>query len=176
MKPLTVFVFFFALACERVVIETQGTESRCYWSGKYTVCRRVRVSFSPEILQAGAVKGLRQVNCFGADSVALDTATHFRIQMRDTISILLSSSSELNKSSQFTEASLYVGAEQQKGTAQQKRQHSRREKGQQKAQQSRREKGQRKGQQSRREKGQQKRQQSRREKEKRKEQHSRREK
>ena len=96
--------------------------------------------------------------------MALDTATHFGIQMRDTISIPLSSSSELNKSSHFTEASLYIRAEQQKGTAQQKRQHSRREKGQQKGQQSRREKGQQKGQQSRREK------------EKRKEQHSRREK
>ena len=30
----------------------------CYRTGKYPVCRRVRVSFSPEILQAGAVKGL----------------------------------------------------------------------------------------------------------------------
>ena len=33
--------------------------SRCYRIGKYTVCRRVRPSFSPEILQAGAVKGLK---------------------------------------------------------------------------------------------------------------------
>ena len=30
----------------------------CYRTGKYTVCRRVRASFSPEILQAVAVKGL----------------------------------------------------------------------------------------------------------------------
>ena len=30
----------------------------CYRSGKYTVCRRVRAPFSPETLQAGAVKGL----------------------------------------------------------------------------------------------------------------------
>ena len=30
----------------------------CYRTGKYTVCRRVRAFFSPEILQAGAVKGL----------------------------------------------------------------------------------------------------------------------
>ena len=29
----------------------------CYRTGKYTVCRRVSASFSPEILQAGAVKG-----------------------------------------------------------------------------------------------------------------------
>ena len=27
-------------------------------TGKYTVCRRVRASFSPEILQGGEVKGL----------------------------------------------------------------------------------------------------------------------
>ena len=32
----------------------------CYGTGKYTVCRRVRAYFSPEILQAGAVKGLRK--------------------------------------------------------------------------------------------------------------------
>ena len=30
----------------------------CYRTGKYTVCRRVRVSFSMEIVQAPAVKGL----------------------------------------------------------------------------------------------------------------------
>ena len=30
----------------------------CYRTGKYTVFRRVCASFSPEMLQAGAVKGL----------------------------------------------------------------------------------------------------------------------
>ena len=30
----------------------------CYKTRKYTVCRRICASFSPEILQAGAVKGL----------------------------------------------------------------------------------------------------------------------
>ena len=30
----------------------------CYRTGKYTVCRRIRASLSPEISQAGAVKGL----------------------------------------------------------------------------------------------------------------------
>ena len=29
-----------------------------YRTGKYTVCRRFRASFRPDILQAGAVKGL----------------------------------------------------------------------------------------------------------------------
>ena len=31
----------------------------CCGTGKQTVCRRVRASFSPDILQAGAVKGLK---------------------------------------------------------------------------------------------------------------------
>ena len=39
-------------------MKTCNTESRCYRTGKYTVCRRVRASFSPDILQAVAVKGL----------------------------------------------------------------------------------------------------------------------
>ena len=30
----------------------------CYRAERYSVCRRIRASFSPEILQAGAVKGL----------------------------------------------------------------------------------------------------------------------
>ena len=62
LKPLTVSVLVFALSCERIFIKTHGTESRCYRTGKYTVCRRVRVSFSPEILQALAVKGLSSLN------------------------------------------------------------------------------------------------------------------
>ena len=32
----------------------------CYRTGKYTLCGRDRAYFSPEILQAGAVKGLRE--------------------------------------------------------------------------------------------------------------------
>ena len=39
-------------------MKMQNIENRCYKTGKYTVCGRVRVSFSPKILQAGAVKGL----------------------------------------------------------------------------------------------------------------------
>jgi len=35
----------------------------CYRTGIYTVRRRVRAYFNPEILQAGAVKGLSQTNC-----------------------------------------------------------------------------------------------------------------
>ena len=67
-KPLTVSVLFFALSCERIFIETHSIGSSCYGTGKYIVCRRVRASFSPEILQAwAAAKGLsvcRAINCF----------------------------------------------------------------------------------------------------------------
>ena len=42
-----------------VCIKTRRTESRfVIGPGKYTVCRRMRAIFSPEILQAWAVKGL----------------------------------------------------------------------------------------------------------------------
>ena len=32
----------------------------CYRTGKYTVCRRIRASFSPKVSHAGAVKGLKK--------------------------------------------------------------------------------------------------------------------
>ena len=50
--------FFLALACGKIFIKTRSIQSRCYRTGKYTVYRRDRASFSPEILQAGAEKGL----------------------------------------------------------------------------------------------------------------------
>ena len=56
---LFVFLSFFTLACERTFIKMHNIESRCYRTGKYTVCRQVHVSFSPEILPAAAVKGLK---------------------------------------------------------------------------------------------------------------------
>ena len=56
-KPLGLFVCFFALGIERILIKTQMR----YWTGKYTVCRCARASFSPEIVQAAAVKGLSVV-------------------------------------------------------------------------------------------------------------------
>ena len=59
LKPLSLFVFFLPLACERISIKTHRIENRWYRTGKYMVCRRVPASFSPEILQAGAVKGLK---------------------------------------------------------------------------------------------------------------------
>ena len=41
------------------LIEIHNIANRCCRSGKCAVCRRVRTSFSPEVLQAGAVKGLK---------------------------------------------------------------------------------------------------------------------
>ena len=58
LKPRSLFAFFFALACENIFIKPHSIENRCYKTGKYTVCRRIRASFSPEIVQAGAVKVL----------------------------------------------------------------------------------------------------------------------
>ena len=58
MKPLSLFVLFYALACERIFTKTHSTENKCYRTGKYTVCRRVSALFSPEILLARAAKRL----------------------------------------------------------------------------------------------------------------------
>ena len=46
--PLSLFVFFFELACERIFNKTHSVERNCYRTGIYTVCRRLRASFSPE--------------------------------------------------------------------------------------------------------------------------------
>ena len=48
LKPLSLFVSFIALACESVFIKMRSSESRCYRTWKYTVCRHVPASFSPE--------------------------------------------------------------------------------------------------------------------------------
>ena len=58
LKPLSLFVCFFALACKKIFIKTHSIDNRCHRIRKNTVCRCVRASFSPNILQAGAVKGL----------------------------------------------------------------------------------------------------------------------
>ena len=54
------FYSFFKLARERIFIKPHN-DMICYRNRKYTVCRGVfaLASFSPEMLQAGAVKGLR---------------------------------------------------------------------------------------------------------------------
>ena len=59
LKPLSLFVFVFALVCQRIVIKTHSTEERCVIILKNIVfLRRDRASFSPDILQAWAVNGL----------------------------------------------------------------------------------------------------------------------
>ena len=69
LKALSLFVFFFTLACERIFIKTHSIENRSCRTVKYTVCRRIRASFSPVVLQARAVKGLK-VNSTGKMQVA----------------------------------------------------------------------------------------------------------
>ena len=54
------FSSFFALARENIFIKMHNIQIRFVTEpGKYTVCRRVYELFCPEILQAGAVKGLK---------------------------------------------------------------------------------------------------------------------
>ena len=62
-ETLVPFCFRFALACERTFITAQSIESRSGTGPEHLLfCGRVRVSFSPEILQVGAVKGLKDHN------------------------------------------------------------------------------------------------------------------
>ena len=49
----------------------------CYRTAKYTICRRVRATFSPEILQAGAVKGLK---CWGSEGVKISPRIFFLLK------------------------------------------------------------------------------------------------
>ena len=42
-----------------IFIKTYSIENRCYMTWNYTVCKCVRASLSLDILQAGAVDGLK---------------------------------------------------------------------------------------------------------------------
>ena len=55
LKP---FVFFCVQQLKGISSKCTLLKVGCHWVGKYTVCRLVRATLSPEILQAGAVKGL----------------------------------------------------------------------------------------------------------------------
>ena len=70
MKPLRLFFFFFALAYERIYIKTH-TALRVDVIGPENILFAGTLSgsatFSPEILQAGAVKGLRP-SCLRRDT------------------------------------------------------------------------------------------------------------
>ena len=63
-KPLSLYVFFLVLARERMITKTRSIESRSYWTRKYTVCRRVRASFSPEIFTGWGSEGVKRVMHF----------------------------------------------------------------------------------------------------------------
>ena len=62
LKPLSLCVFFFALACERIFIKMHSIESRCVQDRKTIVyCLHARpciFHWAPEILPARALKGL----------------------------------------------------------------------------------------------------------------------
>jgi len=58
-ENLGLFVFFFALACERIFIKMHGTESKFVIRPETILFLRcVRASFTLEIFQAVALKGL----------------------------------------------------------------------------------------------------------------------
>ena len=59
LTPLSLSVFIFALARERSFIKTHSTERRRVIGQENIVCRCIHAAFSPEISQAGAVKGLK---------------------------------------------------------------------------------------------------------------------
>ena len=60
LKPLSRFVFFFALACKRIFIKTHGIESRCVIGAENILFAGASMHHSARILQAGAVKGLSE--------------------------------------------------------------------------------------------------------------------
>ena len=62
-KPLSLFVCFFALACETIFIKTHSTENRCYRTGKCTVYRYVRPCiFQPEKFTDWSSEGVNVMN------------------------------------------------------------------------------------------------------------------
>jgi len=61
LKIVSLFVFVFVLACERIFIKLLSIEGRCVTGPENIVRSRVHASFSPEVLHVGAVKGLRTV-------------------------------------------------------------------------------------------------------------------
>ena len=62
MKSLSLLYLFLALGRKGISIKMHSAESRSviHRTGKCTVCRCLGVLFSPDILQDGAVKGLRE--------------------------------------------------------------------------------------------------------------------
>ena len=68
LKPLSLFVFFFSLACERIFSKTRSTESTCVIGPENILLAGASVHLSARIffffffLQAGSVKGLTDQN------------------------------------------------------------------------------------------------------------------
>ena len=58
VKPLSLVVFFFALACERIFINTHSTERSCVTGPENMLFTGACVHLSARKLHDGAVKGL----------------------------------------------------------------------------------------------------------------------
>ena len=59
LKALSLFVFFFALALERIFIQIHHTERRCYRTGKYSVFEVHPCIFQPRNLTGWGSKGVK---------------------------------------------------------------------------------------------------------------------
>ena len=90
LTPSAFFLLFFALACEGIFIKMQTLKYIYYRTGIYTVCRLVLASFSPEIVEAAAVKGLilgRSINTTLVLSAFTPTPRHYITASNTTILI-----------------------------------------------------------------------------------------
>ena len=92
--PLSLFVFFFALAYERISIKTHSTEfeNRSYRTRKSTVCRRICASFSLEILQAWAYT----INPFNAQACKISRLNDSQTRICDPFNAQACKMSRLN--------------------------------------------------------------------------------
>ena len=60
LKSFSLLIFFFVLACEQILVKTHTIKGRfVIGSETYTVCRRVRALFSPELVEDGGKKGVK---------------------------------------------------------------------------------------------------------------------
>ena len=73
VKPLCAFVFFFALACERIFIKRHSIESRCLIGPENILFQGASVLISARKIYGGwggggggAVKGLKKLDALGS--------------------------------------------------------------------------------------------------------------
>ena len=61
LKPLSLFVFFFTLACERIFIKTYSTESRCDIEPENRLFAGMAVHFQPGNVTGWGSEGVNNV-------------------------------------------------------------------------------------------------------------------